>query len=428
MAFYSALRSNKKVIGGGASLATVGAVAGYLAQSVEADGTHGMLENILSSVKNIESDLGVTKKDNAHYIDPVANFPIITPKHQSLMANVLINRPDLYTKYCNAVTQNGFTFDQAIQAGIDAPHLGVGIAAGDEESYETFKDFMDIIIEGWHGYKPEDMHKIDIDPNNIQLTDEQAEKFDKYVVSTRIRAGRSIRGLPLPPGTNRAQRRKVEKLLRNGLTRMTGKMSGKYYPLGGMTEAEEQQLIDDHFLFQKPSPRNVLANCGAARDWPDGRGIFHNTEKNFLVWVNEEDHMRVISMEQGGNIKKVFARWSEAVSAVESALKAEGYEYMYNDHLGNLCTCPSNLGTGLRASVMLKLPKLYKNWGVHKLEAYCDSLGVQARGAKGEHSPPGPNGEFDISNKARIGKSEVELVQTMVDGVDKLIALEETMP
>lgn len=81
----------------------------------------------------------------------------------------------------------------------------------------------------------------------------------------------------------------------------------------------------------------------------------------------------------------------------------------YNEHLGNVCTCPSNLGTGLRASVMLKLPKLYKAWGVHKLEKYCDDLGVQARGAKGEHSPPGPSGEFDISNKARIGYSEVSL-------------------
>lgn len=103
------------------------------------------------------------------------------------------------------------------------------------------------------------------------------------------------------------------------------------------------------------------------------------------------------------------------------------YACRYNEHLGNVCTCPSNLGTGLRASVMLKLPKLYKSWGVHKLEKYCDSLGVQARGAKGEHSPPGPKGEFDISNKARIGYSEVELVQQMIDGVDKLIKLEESL-
>ncbi|CAM9331964.1 unnamed protein product, partial [Sphacelaria rigidula] len=99
------------------------------------------------------------------------------------------------------------------QAGIDAPHLGVGAVAGDEESYETFKDFMDAVIEGWHGYKPTDKHKINIDPSNISLTEAQAKKFDAYVISTRIRAGRSIRGLPLPPGTNRAQRRKVRLLL-----------------------------------------------------------------------------------------------------------------------------------------------------------------------------------------------------------------------
>ena len=60
-----------------------------------------------------------------------------------------------------------------------------------------------------------------------------------------------------------------------------------------------------------------------------------------------------------------------------------------------------------------------------KLEELADSYGLQARGGRGEHSPPGPNGEFDISNKGRIGASEVELVQRMIDGVDKLIDLEE---
>jgi protein-arginine kinase len=74
---------------------------------------------------------------------------------------------------------------------------------------------------------------------------------------------------------------------------------------------------------------------------------------------------------------------------------------------------------------MLKLPKLYKKMGVHALEDLCDSMGLQARGSQGEHSPPGPNGEFDISNKGRIGASEVALVQRMIDGVDKLIAMEE---
>jgi creatine kinase len=145
------------------------------------------------------------------------------------------------------------------------------------------------------------------------------------------------------------------------------------------------------------------------------------------VWVNEEDHMRCISMQDGGNVKEVFERWAGAINAVEQTLKAEGYGYSYNPHLGYITTCPSNCGTGLRGSVMLKLPKLYKSMGVHALEELCDSMGLQARGGRGEHSPPGPNGEFDISNKGRIGASEVQLVQRMIDGVDKLIDMETAL-
>lgn len=82
------------------------------------DNTHGMLETILNSVKSIEGDLMVTNKNKAGgVVDPVSNFPTLTPKHNSLAANVLLNRPDLYTKYCNTTTPSGFTFDNAIQVG-----------------------------------------------------------------------------------------------------------------------------------------------------------------------------------------------------------------------------------------------------------------------------------------------------------------------
>ena len=64
-----------------------------------------------------------------------------------------------------------------------------------------------------------------------------------------------------------------------------------------MSEKDQDQLIADHFLFDKPvSP--LLTCAGMARDWPDARGIWHNDQKTFLVWVNEEDHLRVISMQK----------------------------------------------------------------------------------------------------------------------------------
>merc|ERR1719266_1343574 len=114
-----------------------------------------------------------------------------------------------------------------------------------------------------------------------------------------------------------------------------------------MDEAVRQQLIDDHFLFVS-GDKNLIA-AGMERDWPDARGIFHNKEKTFLVWVNEEDQMRVISMQKGGNVAEVFERWAKGVNAVEEVVKAAGYKYMQDDHLGNFSSCISNVGTGLRA-------------------------------------------------------------------------------
>ena len=100
-------------------------------------------------MKNIESDLGVGS--TATPVDPAGNFPYITPAHRSLTAKALRAKPELYTKFANVKTPGGFTFDQAIQCGMDAPHLGVGIVAAEKASYDAYKEIFDIIIEGWHG-------------------------------------------------------------------------------------------------------------------------------------------------------------------------------------------------------------------------------------------------------------------------------------
>ena len=110
-----------------------------------------------------------------------------------------------------------------------------------------------------------------------------------------------------------------------------------------MTEEQQQKLIDDHFLFDKPVSPLLLAS-NMARDWPDARGIWHNNEKNFLVWVNEEDHSRVISMEKGGNMKAVFERFCTGLKNIEDSVKKNGQGFMWNEHLGFIHTCPSNLG------------------------------------------------------------------------------------
>ena len=159
-----------------------------------------------------------------------------------------------------------------------------------------------------------------------------------------------------------------------------------------------------------------LEACGLNRDWPRGRGIFHNNEKTFLVWVNEEDQLRIISMQQGADIKCVFERLSRAAAAIEKVAT-----FARNDHLGYITSCPTNLGTALRASVHICLPNLMKDWP--RFQGIADKYNVQIRGSHGEHSDTS-DGVFDISNRRRLGRSEKDLVQDMYDGVKMMIAAE----
>lgn len=109
--------------------------------------------------------------------------------------------------------------------------------------------------------------------------------------------------------------------------------------------------------------------------------------------------------------------------ALLQALGAQGFSFQFNDHLGFIHSCPTNCGTGMRASVHVKLPLLSKTASFKEL---CDSLRVQARGEHGEHSDDS-SGVYDISNQERLGKTEVQLVQTMIDGVQTLIQKEREL-
>jgi len=190
--------------------------------------------------------------------------------------------------------------------------------------------------------------------------------------------------------------------------------------------------LERGFLFQIPSARNLLTGAGAARSWPDNRGIFHNGPQTALAWVNEEDHCRIISMELGGDIPSVFSRFCDLSNAIKVAANEVGSELMWNEVLGFLGTCPSNLGTGLRASVMVTLTGFNKLMegetpaDKYLLDEVCSAFDLQPRGSNGEHSAA-VGGKFDVSNKQRLGFSEVQLVQKMIDGVSKVISLEEKL-
>ena len=95
----------------------------------------------------------------------------------------------------------------------------------------------------------------------------------------------------------------MEEKVSSTLSGLEGELKGTFYPLTGMSKEVQQKLIDDHFLFKEGD--RFLQAANACRFWPTGRGIFHNDAKTFLVWCNEEDHLRIISMQMGGDLGQV---------------------------------------------------------------------------------------------------------------------------
>jgi creatine kinase len=128
-------------------------------------------------------------------------------------------------------------------------------------------------------------------------------------------------------------------------------------------------------------------------------------------------------MEKGDNVKRIIERFAKATSTIQTCLKAEGYDFMHSDHLGWILTCPSNLGTGLRAGAMVKVPLVS---GRKDFKNLLGRMGLQARGTAGVDSAS-TGGTWDISNADRLGKSEIELVNIFIEGVAQIIRWEQAL-
>ena len=344
----------------------------------------------------------------------ITGMPYFPTGTKSLLHQCLTK--DVWEKCKDRKDRFGFTFQQAIFSGSKWTTSGVGCYGGSHECYYDMAPFFDKVIESYHGHKPTDKHISSMDHTKLNCPDFPADE-DKMINSTRIRVARNLADYPLGTNISAAQRLEVEAKVVKALGTFTGELKGKYYSLATMSESDKKQLIADHFLFKGGD--KYLESAGLEREWPEARGIFHNDAKTFLVWVNEEDQLRIISMQKGSNIRQVFERLSIASSKIEAIAK-----FANDDHLGYISTCPTNLGTGMRASVHIHLPKLQKHQ--EKFNAIADKYYVQIRGAHGEHSET-DDGIFDISNLRRLGRNEVELTQDMYNGVKALIQAEKAL-
>ena len=341
------------------------------------------------------------------------NFPDFKSENKSLLKKYLTK--DVFDKVVHNKTDLGYTLPQAINSGIVNPDSNIGVYAGDKESYETFSELFNPIIKDYHGFNKSNKHisNLNIEDLNIENPDVNGE----YIISTRIRVGRNIDGFPLGSMISDKERSNVTNTIKSALNKLTGNLTGNYFALNNMPESKRIEMIKDHFLFKQGD--RFLEAAGLNRNWPEDRGIFHNINKDFLVWVNEEDQMRIIAMQKGGDIKSVFRILITALNQLEKELS-----FAYSTRLGYISSCPTNLGTAMRASVHISLPQLNKS--KETIEAITAKHNLQIRGVNGEHSED-EGVIFDISNLRRLGVTEIEAIKDLYNGVVELIKSEKKL-
>ncbi|XP_012143752.1 arginine kinase [Megachile rotundata] len=324
--------------------------------------------------------------------------------------------PEIFNRLKTRMTSTGSNLMDVIQSGLTNLDSGVGLYAPDQLAYDVFADLFDPMIEEYHGdFKPTHVH-----PDLEWGTAEELGNLDpegQFVISTRIRCARSVEGYPLNPTMTLNHYQDLEQKVKGILSSLEGELKGTYYSLATMDKETQQQLIDDHFLFKEGD--RFLEAANANRFWPTGRGIFFNEAKTFLVWCNEEDHLRLISMEKGGDLSSVYARLVKAATEIGQKL-----QFSRHRRLGFLTFCPTNLGTTIRASVHARLPKLSEDYA--RFEEIANMYHLQIRGTRGEHSES-EEGIYDISNRRRLGLTEREVVFEMRNGVLELIKQEKQL-
>lgn len=148
------------------------------------------------------------------------------------------------------------------------------------------------------------------------------------------------------------------------------------------------------------------------QEWPEGGNIFHNLDTTLFTWVNKDSRLMFTSAQKGGDVKKAFEGLARSISALEESMKIEfGEGCSLEPNYGNLHSFPANLITRLRASVNMELPGFAQE-GSRSLQARCEQLNLQVRSNNGV--------AYVISNKYRMGDSEVNLVEKMIVAINML--------
>jgi creatine kinase len=366
---------------------------------------------------------------------PVDHCPAVLPHlstNRSLAGEVLRSDDSIFARLKDQVTSKGVSFALCIKPGMDNHNAQcIGAVAGDEDSYEVFRDFFNPLIRRLHGTRPPGaLHPYDVSPTMVRGN--AIDPSGKHVVAVRVESSRNIRGLCFSPACSRHQRAEVERLLVGALNGLqSSALAGEYFAFPrsntGFQKASgshEQNMAElQKYNFSFPEPNSLVSlSSGFGRCWPEARGVYMARSRMFAARINEEDHLHAISIQKGGDIQAAFGRFALAMESLEQALGAKNCCFARSARHGYLTACPGNLGGGLRASVLLYLPTISQ---LHTFQSTCKNLGLNVRtGHASQFGETHRAGLFEVTNSVHFGFTDAEVVNSIVDACSQLVSME----
>ena len=226
---------------------------------------------------------------------------------------------------------------------------------------------------------------------------EKSGNCGDVVCSTRVRLARNLKQFPFPAKATVPQREAVEQKVRDALLSGNSILSKefRFVPLENASEEEAVSLVERHIV----SPEFISDRRGKA--------VLISDDESISIMINEEDHVRIQVLREGFSLKEA----AETADRIDTLL-SETLDFAYDPEFGYLTQCPTNLGTGMRASVMLHLPALTENGAMPRIASNLSKLGLTIRGTYGEGSKS-VGGLYQLSNQITLGLSENEAIENL---------------
>jgi len=230
---------------------------------------------------------------------------------------------------------------------------------------------------------------------------------DRIVMSSRVRLARNLAAGAFPGWAKKPERVQILEAIRPAVESLPEMKDSFSETMDNLSSLDKQILVERHLISREHAAKNA------------GSGMVLNREESLCVMINEEDHLRMQSLRPGLQIKEAWAALDRADTALETLLT-----FAFDNNLGYLTACPTNLGTGIRVSAMLHLPGLVLGEQINPIIQSVNKLGLAVRGLYGEGTEALGN-VFQVSNQMTLGESEASIVERLDKVISQIIEHEE---